>query len=105
MRAWTLSLGAGRRGLLFLNVALLAALGVLTFAPRVTAQNQPAGGRARGDYTMVSGKTNVGGPAAVYIIDSSNQEVVALRWDQGKQVMSGLGYRNIEIDTRAIPGR
>jgi hypothetical protein len=100
----------GRRGLLVLNAALLAALVLLTWGPAAIGQNaQPAGGgggaRARGDYTMVAGKTIAGGPSAVYIVDSSNQELVALRWDQSKQQMVGMGYRNLQGDARAIPGR
>ena len=95
----------GRAGLLALNVALLGVLAALTWVP--WAQGQPQNGpRARGEYTMVSGKTTAGGPSAVYIIDSSNQEMVALRWDQGKQSLMGLGYRNISGDGRtAPPGR
>jgi hypothetical protein len=94
----------GRRGLLALNAVLLAVLAVFTWGPLAGAQNA-APARARGDYTMVAGKTNAGGPSAVYIVDSSNQELVALRWDQGKQQMVGLGYRSLQGDTRAIPGR
>jgi hypothetical protein len=93
-----------RRGLIVLNAVLLTVLGALTWSPLASGQNQGAG-RARGDYTMVAGKTIAGGPAAVYIVDSANQEVVALRWDQSKQEMVGLGYRNLQTDARAVPGR
>jgi hypothetical protein len=94
----------GRRGLIAINGALLAALAAITFVPLATGQ--PAFSRARGVYTMVSGRTMSGGPAAVYIIDSSNQEMVGLRWDQGKQSLMGLGYRNFAGDgATAPPGR
>jgi hypothetical protein len=73
------------------------------------ANAQPANrgdtARARGDYTMVSGRTNQGGPSVVYIVDSSNQELVALRWDQTKKVMGGVGYRNLAADSRGAKGR
>jgi hypothetical protein len=95
----------GRRGLLVLNAALLAALALLTWGPAAIGQNAQAGARARGDYTMIAGRTIAGGPAAVYIVDSANQELVALRWDQSKQQMVGMGYRNLQGDARAIPGR
>jgi len=96
----------GRRGLIALNAALFAALAVLTWGPLAIGQNaQPGTGRARGDYTMVAGKTISGGPAAVYIVDSANQELVALKWDQGKQQMVGMGYRSLQADTRTVPGR
>ena len=93
-----------RRGLIVLNAVLLAVLAALTWSPLASGQNQGAG-RARGDYTMVAGKTTAGGPAAVYLIDSANQEVVALRWDQSKQEMVGLGYRSLQTDARQVPGR
>lgn len=99
---------AGRRGLVAINAVLLAALAAITFAPFATAQPgmTPNAGRARGQYTLVSGRTMSGGADAVYIVDSSNQELVALRWDQGKQALLGLGYRNLSGDgATAPPGR
>ncbi|HYE60775.1 MAG TPA: hypothetical protein VD997_02165 [Phycisphaerales bacterium] len=97
---------AGRRGLIAINAALLATLGAITFAPLATAQPGVGAGRARGQYTMVSGRTMSGGADAVYIIDSSNQELIALRWDTGKQSLMGLGYRNLSGDgATAPPGR
>ena len=94
----------GRRGLIAINAGLLAALAVATFVP--LASGQPGVVRARGVYTMISGRTVSGGADAVYIVDSSNQEMVALRWDQGKQSLVGLGYRNFAGDgATATPGR
>jgi hypothetical protein len=79
---------------------------VLTWGPLAIGQNaQPGVGRARGEYTMVAGRTISGGPAAVYVVDSANQELVALRWDQAKQQMIGMGYRSLQGDARAVPGR
>jgi hypothetical protein len=60
--------------------------------------------RARGEYTMVTGRVGSGRPV-VYIVDSANQEMVALRWDTGKQNFTGVGYRNILTDARAARGR
>lgn len=96
-----------RRGLIAANVALLGAVVVLAFTRGADAQNsgQPAGNRARGDYTMVAGKTNSGGPSAVYILDAANQEVVALKWDSSKSTVIGIGYRNLATDAQSQPGR
>ena len=91
---------SGRRGLLALNAVLLAGLALVSWAPSADAQPQ---GRAPGEYTMVAGRTIMGGPAAVHIVDSANQEIVTLRWDQAKQSLMGLGYRNIAGDGRAAP--
>ena len=95
---------SGRRGLVVLNGALLAVLIGVTWGPQAIGQNA-APARARGDYTMVAGKTIAGGPSAVYVVDSANQELVALRWDPAKQEMVGMGYRNLQGDAHAIPGR
>ena len=98
----------GKRGLIALNAVLLAGVAFLAWGPLAGAQpGQPGevAARGRGEYTMVAGKTMSGGAAAVYVVDSANQEIVALRWDQGKQQMIGLGYTNLQRDGRAIPGR
>src|SRR5689334_20615978 len=94
-----------RRGLIALNAVLLAGVAFLAWATTAGAQNGQPAARARGEYTMVAGKTIAGGSAAVYIVDAGNQELVALKWDQSKQQMVGLGYTNLQRDGRAIPGR
>jgi hypothetical protein len=67
---------------------------------------RPGDLRARGEYTMVAGKTSSGGSTdTVYIVDSANQEVVALRWDQTKKILNGVGYRSIQADARGARGR
>lgn len=95
------------RRLLWVNAAVFGVLAVLVAFP-AGAQNTQGGlpgQRARGEYTMISGKTSVGGNAAVYILDSVNQEMIALRWDTGKRSFTGLGYRNLDADSKAQPGR
>jgi len=103
VRAFTLK----NRSLLLLNVVLLAVVLGLMWAPTAGAQNanQPNEGRNRGDYTMISGRTNSGGADAVYVMDASNQELIALRWDGGKQSLVGIGYRSLSADVRSVPGR
>ncbi len=95
-----------RNALVALNALLLAALGFVHFGTSAEAQNAPPGAqRARGEYTMVSGRGTMGGADVVYVIDSNNQELVALRWEQAKQVLATVGYRTIEGDAQAQPGR
>lgn len=95
------------RALVAANVLLLAAAAIViarpTLVPNAFAQTEAA--RPRGQYTMVSGKTNQGGPHAVYILDAASREVIALRWDQSRQSLVGVGYRNIEADSRLTQGR
>lgn len=94
-----------RTGLVLLNVALLGGVVVTSLAPRAGAQNASQPQRARGDYTMVAGKSNQGGSELVYVVDASNQDVVVLKFDQSKQGLVSHGYRSIAQDGRATPGR
>ncbi|MBI1189650.1 MAG: hypothetical protein GC200_03080 [Tepidisphaera sp.] len=102
---------ASRRGLVAANLVLLATLGVLSWAPWAGAQNAaapaqgPAVSRARGDYTMIAGHAVSGGSSVVYILDSNNQELIALKWDQTSASMQGVGYRDLNTDATTKPGR
>lgn len=81
---------------------MLVSPGVSEAQPAV----RPADARARGDYTMVAGRTSQGGTQqVVYVVDSANQEVVALRWDQTKRLFTGVGYRSLGGDARGLRGR
>lgn len=89
-----------------LAIAIIGALLLLQRAtPAAHAQNQGQPPRARGEYTLLSGRLTIDGPHAVYVLDSSNQELVALRWDQSRQMLMGIGYRNLSTDTSAQIGR
>ncbi len=61
--------------------------------------------RARGEYTLASGRIAQGGNHAVYVLDGANQDMVAVRWDQARQTLVGVGYRSIAQDALAQPGR
>jgi hypothetical protein len=90
------------RALVVLNGALIAVLGAVVLAPSSLAQR---GSRARGEYTMVSGRIIGGNANAVYIVDSSNQEMIAVRWNESSKSLDGLGYRDISADAQTQPGR
>jgi len=86
------------RGLIGLNALLALCLAAVTFSSSVTAQ-QPA--RAPGDYTMVAGVVQ-GNPASViYIVDGTNQELVAVTWDQSRKRLTDVGYRDLASDAKA----
>ena len=93
------------RALIVLNAVLLVLLAVVTLAPNVAAQN-----RSRGQYAMVTGGVNGLVPSAVYIIDSTNQELIAVSYDYNTKRLNGIGYRNLATDAaewmrgRARPG-
>jgi hypothetical protein len=90
------------RGLIAANAALLAVLAAVTLSPSSFAQRS---GRARGDYTMVSGKVTGGNAHVVYILDSSNQDMIAAKWNDGAKAVDVIGYRDLQADSQAQPGR
>ncbi len=94
------------RGLIGLNVVLLAVLAMVTFAP--TAPGQPGApaiaGRARGDYTMVSGRMQGSTTNAVWVLDATNQELIVLGWDRGRKQLYGIGYRSLVNDGKLQQG-
>jgi hypothetical protein len=90
-----------------LNLGLLGAVVIAALSQPVTAQpgerGQPL--RAPGSYSMVAGQTLQGGPAVVYLVDGTNQDMLALRWDQARRAMVPVGYRSLSTDVRMLPGR
>ena len=83
------------KGLIALNAALLGALALVTLAPGAEAQRQK---RLAGQYAMLDGKIQGSQEAAVYVFDSANFELLALRWDRSRKVLNTLGYRDVAED-------
>jgi hypothetical protein len=90
------------RGLIAINGGLLAVLAAVTLSPASFAQR---GGRARGEYTMVSGRMVGGNSHAIYIIDAANQEMVAAKWNDGTKTLDIISYRDLQADAATSPGR
>ena len=88
------------RGLLVLNVLLLALLAAVTIGGSAEAQN-----RTRGQYTMVGGGVNGASSSAVHIVDVINQELMSVTFDPNDKQLVGLGYRNIRRDAVLKTGR
>jgi len=92
----------GVASLIVVNVLLAAGLAWVEFGPVASAQ---AGGdanssRPRGEYTLIGGEIDTGNSDAVYVIDSVNQQMVVLRWDDGRNALDGVGYRDLDSDVR-----
>lgn len=92
-----------RRGLIVVNIALLLVLAAVAWAPGSYAQR--GGGRARGEYTMVAGKVTGSTAHAAFIVDSSNQDMVVVRWNETSKSLDALGYRDLKEDANQSPGR
>jgi hypothetical protein len=95
----------GRRELVALNGVLAAVLVALFLWPAArglwggsAAFAQQA--RPRGQYLIVSGDINGPPSHAIYIMDTINLEMVAIRWETGRKDFVGLGYRNIDEDAK-----
>lgn len=90
------------RGLLLMNAALLLVLGAVTFGSSAEAQQ-----RATGEFTMVSGGAPGSEGDVVYVVDTVNEELIAVRYDTTTKRIIGVGYRNLVADaaTRLAPGR
>jgi hypothetical protein len=81
------------RALLAVNAALLVLLAAVTFAPNADAQ-----ARVRGRYTMVAGGVAGSVGEAVYIVDTINQELIAINYEYSTKRLKGIGFRNIAAD-------
>ncbi len=88
-------------GLVAVNAALALALLLVELAPLAGAQPGPMSSRPRGDYTLVGGEIQTGNSNAVYIIDSVNQDMIVLRWEDGRNILDGVGYRDLDSDATA----
>ena len=81
--------------LVSLNGVLLAALAWVEWSPGAQAQSMS---RTRASYAMTGG-TLMGVPQGiVYIINETDQELIALMWNERTKQFQGLGYRNIAAD-------
>jgi len=90
-----------------LRPVLLIANGVLALALIGTfAAAQPASQpRLHGEYSMVAGRTTSSGKDAIYIMDATNREMVAVRWENSRLTLVGIGFRSLDADTALPPAR
>ncbi|PCI07676.1 hypothetical protein COB72_09820 [bacterium] len=93
------------RGLVVLNLALLAGLGLVTIAPDAGAQMGTPTSRARGEYSIVGGSTIGGVSSTIYVLDSANRELIALSWNDSAKSLDGIGYRDLSLDSSSDPDR
>ncbi|MBK7403178.1 MAG: hypothetical protein IPJ41_00750 [Phycisphaerales bacterium] len=93
-----------RKWLIAANLGLAGAAAVVWTASPALGLQPTA--RARGQYTMVAGEMRSGpNSSAIYIFDSVNQEMVAVRWNESRTELDGLDYRNLDADQTKAPGR
>jgi hypothetical protein len=89
------------QGLVLLNAALLAGIAAVTFGPQAIAQND----RRRAQYVITAGTVKGTEVAAIWIIDETNQDLIALAWNSQQGQLDGLGYRDLVADAGTLVGR
>jgi len=82
------------RLLIAANIAALGALGVVELSAPAGAQ----AARPRSTYTAAAGRVAGTEAHALYIVDETTQEVIAVQWDPQSKQLKGLGFRNLAVD-------
>ncbi len=91
------------RALIGLNAVLLIALGAVSLTPDAGAQQNT--NRSPGAYSIVGGELSSGNANGVYVLDSTNRELILLSWDNSRNSVKFLGYRDLNSDVNAEPTR
>lgn len=89
------------QNLIALNLALAGGLVALWLSSPVKAQpntNQTPLGRGRGEYLMIGSTVPGSNASLIQVLDVSNQELITLKWDQGRRAYIVSGYRNLSGD-------
>lgn len=78
---------------------ILLAGAALTMLATTLADAQPSQpNRTAGQYTCVGGQTIGGYTSTIYVLDSANRELVALKWNDGSKQLEGVGFRDLVTD-------
>jgi hypothetical protein len=86
------------RILIAANVAALAMLAFVELSAPAGAQAS----RVRSTYTAAAGRVPGTETHAVYVVDETTQEVVAIQWDPQAKQVRGLGFRNFAVDAATL---
>lgn len=86
------------RLLIAANIAALGALAAVELSAPAGAQAV----RARSTYTAAAGRIAGTDTHAVYIVDETTQEAIAVQWDPQTKQLRGLGFRNMTVDAAEI---
>lgn len=89
--------GGGVPALIALNAGLLLALGAVSWSARADAQP-----RTRSDYAMVAGRVANSSTSALWVVDQTREEVVALMWNPRTARLDGIGYRSLSSDASGM---
>jgi hypothetical protein len=88
---------SSRNGVLALNIVLVSILCIVVLVPQSEAQLS-----GESTYIAIPSEANGLTTGAVYILNTSRQELVAVAWNRNKNKIMPLGYRNISIDANSV---
>jgi uncharacterized lipoprotein YajG len=100
----TLFKSTSRNGVIALNVLLIAVLTAIVFVP--TSNAQPTGSFSpamANAYLAVPSVASGMSTGVVYIVSTNQREMVAVAWNQNRNKIMTLGYRNIAADAQSVP--
>jgi hypothetical protein len=87
--------------LVLLNSALLGALALVSLSPNAPAiaDGQSA---ARGEYVAISGSIAGTKTPVIWVVNQASQELVAFQYEEQRNQLVGIGYRNLNNDAQTI---
>ena len=87
--------------LVLLNSALLGALALVSLSPNApaVADGQSA---ARGEYVAISGSIAGTKTPVIWVVNQASQELVAFQYEEQRNQLVGIGYRNLNNDAKTI---
>ena len=87
--------------LILLNSALLGALALVSLSPNAPAT--PDGQSAsRGEYVAISGSIAGTKTPVIWVVNQASQELVAFQYEEQRNQLVGIGYRNLNNDAQTI---
>ena len=86
---------------MLLNSALLGALALVSLSPNAPAiaDGQSA---ARGEYVAISGSIAGTKTPVIWVVNQASQELVAFQYEEQRNQLVGIGYRNLNNDAQTI---
>ena len=88
-------------GLVLLNIAMLGVLALVSLSPgdSAIADGQSA---ARGEYVAISGTIAGTKTPVIWVVNQASQELVAFQYEEQRNQLVGIGYRNLNNDASTI---
>jgi hypothetical protein len=87
--------------LVLLNIALLGALALVSLSPNASAVAEGQSS-ARGEYVAISGTIAGTKTPVIWVVNQASQELVAFQYEEQRNQLVGIGYRNLNNDATTI---